>query len=182
MLTSSPTLPTFAHRSSAKVGTTGRGRPTPREGKETRMSTSESLDLEALLDLWGRPWTPGPEAEAAFGEFYAEPVVVNGTTLPLSALVERATALHRALADLQREILTTLTSDQGVAVEFRLTGRHVGPLTTSAGVLPPTGRVLSLRVIDILTVVDGRVTGIAMVPDELAALMAVNAVRLIEPG
>jgi hypothetical protein len=42
--------------------------------------------------------------------------------------------------------------------------------------------MLTLRVIDILTVVDGRVTRIAMVPDELASLAAVGSVRLIEPG
>ena len=124
---------------------------------------------------------PGPDAEEAFGEFYADPVNVNGTTLPLSALVERANALNQALADPQREVLTTMTGEQGVAVEFRLTGRHVGPLSTSAGVLPATGQVLSLRVIDILTVADGRVTKIAMVPDELAALAAADAVRLVTP-
>ena len=140
------------------------------------------LDLDGLLDLWGRQWTPGPEAEAAFGRFYADPVLVNGDSLPVSALVDRANALNLALADAQREVLTTMIGDDGVAVEFRLTGRHVGPLATSAGVLPPTGGMLTLRVIDILTVVDGRVTRIAMVPDELASLAAVGSVRLIEPG
>jgi predicted ester cyclase len=146
------------------------------------MTTDTSLNLQGLLDLWGRAWTPGREAEEAFGEFYADPVNVNGTTLPLSALVERANALNKALADPQREILTTMSGEQGLAVEFRLTGRHVGPFSTSAGVLPATGRVLSLRVIDILTVTDGRVTNIAMVPDELAALAAADAVRLITPS
>ena len=143
---------------------------------------SGQLDLDGLLDLWGRQWTPGSEAEAAFGRFYADPVLVNGDSLPVSALVDRANALNLALADAQREVLTTMIGDDGVAVEFRLTGRHVGPLATSAGVLPPTGGMLTLRVIDILTVVDGRVTRIAMVPDELASLAAVGSVRLIEPG
>ena len=143
------------------------------------MTQDKTLDVEGLLDLWSRPWVPGPEAEEAFGKFYAEPVIVNGTTLPLSALIERANALHGALADPQREVLTLMAGERGVAVEFRLTGRHVGPLSTSAGVLPATGRTLSLRVIDILTVTDGRVTEIAMVPDELAALAAADAVRLV---
>jgi hypothetical protein len=64
---------------------------------------------------------------------------------------------------------------------FRLRGRQVGPLATSAGQLAPTSRQLTLRVIDILTITDGVVTDVWMVADELGALAAADAVRLVQP-
>ena len=69
-----------------------------------------------------------------------------------------------------------------MAVAFRLSGRQVGPLTTAAGVLGPIGQEIALRVIDILTLTDGRISEITMVADELAGLVAVGAARLVEPG
>ena len=61
-----------------------------------------------------------------------------------------------------------------------LRGRQVGPLVTSAGQLAATGRVVTLRVIDILTVADGLITDVVMVADELGALAGVDAVRLVQ--
>lgn len=69
-----------------------------------------------------------------------------------------------------------------VVVAFRMGGRHVGPLPTSAGPLPATGRRVELRVVDDLTLTGGRITGISVVADELGALAAVDAVRLVPPG
>ena len=63
---------------------------------------------------------------------------------------------------------------------FRLGGRQVGPLRTSAGVMPATGQEIWRRVIDILTIVDGRIADIVMVADELGALAAVGALTLPE--
>ena len=48
--------------------------------------------------------------------------------------------------------------------------------------LAPTGQEIALRVIDILTLTDGRISEITMVADELAGLVAVGAARLVEPG
>ena len=80
---------------------------------------------------------------------------------------------------------TTLARDldgaQGngkVALAFRMGGRQVGPLSTAVGPLAPTGQHLQLRVIDVLTLSDGRISAINMVADELGALAAVGAVRL----
>ncbi|MFB9622650.1 ester cyclase [Nonomuraea helvata] len=57
----------------------------------------------------------------------------------------------------------------------------VGPLATSAGPLPPTGRPLDLRIIDILTITDGRISNVWMTADELGALNALDAVTLTQP-
>src|SRR3712207_2867921 len=53
-----------------------------------------SFDINGLLDLWSGPVIAGPDAEAAFGRLYTDPVVVNGTELAVAALVERAALLQ----------------------------------------------------------------------------------------
>jgi hypothetical protein len=68
-----------------------------------------------------------------------------------------------------------------VAVAFQLVGRR-GPLETSAGRVPPTGRRVDLRSIDVLTLTDGRISGIRRVADGLTALAAVDAVHVSRPG
>ena len=138
-----------------------------------------SYDITALLDLWTRPHQDRVEAEQAFRQLYTDPVVVNGSTLTASQLVQRAVALQGALDQVHREVLDLCDAGTKVAVAFRLEGRHIGPLSTSAGVLAPTGQRLSLRVVDILTLTDGRISSITMVADELGALAPINAATLV---
>ena len=137
-----------------------------------------AFDIEGLLALWSTEPGSDAEAAAAFGEFYTDPVVVNGTPVSLVDLVARGAALRATLTDLRREILDVCESGDKVAVAFRLTGRQTGVLATAAGPLRPTGREITLRVIDILSLTDGRISSIWMVADELGALAAVDAVRL----
>jgi len=138
-----------------------------------------SYDIDALLDLWTRPCGDRAEAEAAFRQLYTDPVVVNGSPLTAGQLVQRAVLLQGALDQVSREVLDVCDAGTKVAVAFRLEGRHVGPLSTSAGVLAPTGQRLSLRVVDILTLTDGRISSITMVADELGALAPINAAALV---
>ena len=109
---------------------------------------------------------------------YAEPVTVNGVPLTPGDLVVRARAMQDALEEPEREVLGVVDAGDSVALAFRLAGRQVGPLATSAGLLPPTGRWLDIRIIDVLSLTDGRISGIWMVADWLAALAAAGAVRL----
>jgi ketosteroid isomerase-like protein len=136
-----------------------------------------AFDVERLLRLWTDLPADDATAAAAFAEVYTDPVSVNGTTLGVAALVTRARALHGALDDLERQVLDVV-EDGGdrVAVAFRLRGRHVGPLSTAAGPVPPTGGVVELRVIDVLRLTDGRISDIWMAADALGALGAVGAV------
>ena len=59
-----------------------------------------------------------------------------------------------------------------------MSGRRIGPLATSAGSPAPTGRHLELRVIDVLTLTDGRISDVWMVADWLTALTAAGVVQL----
>jgi ketosteroid isomerase-like protein len=81
---------------------------------------------------------------------------------------------------MEREVLDIADCGDKVAVAFRLSGRQVGPMATSAGELAPTGQRLSLRVIDVLTLTDGRISSLWMTADELGALSAVGAARLVD--
>ena len=121
-------------------------------------------------------------AVEAFRQLYTDPVEVNGRTLTAHDLVQRAANLQQALEEVEREILEVCDAGPKVAIAFRLAGRHVGPLNTAAGVLAPTGRHFSMRVIDILTLTDGRISNLIMVGDEFGALIAMNAAALVQPG
>ena len=137
-----------------------------------------NFDIDALLDLWSEPHTPGPQAEAAFGRFYTDPVVVNGASLRISDLVDRAIALQHTFDDVDREVLELAQSDESVTVVFRLSGRHVGSLASAAGTVPPTGRIISLRIMDLLRLTEGKVSTVWMSADELGSLAAVGAVSV----
>jgi predicted ester cyclase len=136
-----------------------------------------AFDVDRLLQLWTDLPADDAAAVAAFGEVYTDPVTVNGAALPVTGLVARARALHEALDRIEREVLGVVDDGAQVAVAFRLSGVHVGPLSTSAGPVPPTGRTVELRVIDVLTLTDGRISAIWMTADELGALVTVGAVQ-----
>lgn len=137
------------------------------------------FDLERLLRLWTDPLPDDEEAAAAgFREVYSDPVTVNGTPLTAVDLVARARVMQAALERPEREVLAVADSGGSVAVAFRLAGRQVGPLDTPAGQVPASGERIDVRVIDILTVTDGRVSGIWMVADWLGALAGTGALQL----
>jgi ketosteroid isomerase-like protein len=142
-----------------------------------------SFDVERLLHLWSTP-LPADDgaATAAFRELYADPVTVNGTSMSPAAFVTRARAVQHAFSPVRRELLSVVEQGDRVAVAFRMGGPHVGTWTTSAGPLPATGQEVWLRVIDVLTVSDGRITDIVMVADELGVLVGLDAVRLRLPA
>ena len=138
-----------------------------------------AFDVDRLLRLWTDP-LPADDASAAaaVGELYTDPVTVNGTPLPVSDLVGRVRVLQGALERPERDVLAVADAGDSVAVAFRLAGRQIGPLDTPAGRLPPTGQWIDVRIIDILTLSDGRVTEIRMVADWLPALAAAGALRI----
>jgi hypothetical protein len=137
-----------------------------------------AFDIAALLRLWSEPLPESDEeAEALFRTVYADPVTINGTATSARDLVTRARAVQGVFAQPPHEILEIVEDGSKVAVAFRMRGRQVGPLPTVLGTLEPTdGAELDLRVIDVLTLVDGRISTIWMVADELGALVSRGAV------
>jgi predicted ester cyclase len=138
---------------------------------------------EALVDdlvlLWSSPPPPGGAGLAAFRRLYADPVRLNGSTVAASDLLERARRLHDALADVRVEVLDRFAAPGRLAVVLRSSGRHVGPLPSPLGDVPPSGRRIEALGIDVLTVEDDRIAGIWVVADELGRLAQAGAVQLV---
>ena len=61
-----------------------------------RDNAAMSEFLDRLMQLWADPPADDATAAAAFREFYADPVPVNGAPLTAAELVARARALHVA--------------------------------------------------------------------------------------
>jgi uncharacterized protein YndB with AHSA1/START domain len=137
------------------------------------------FDVERLLRLWTDPLPEDDVAAAdAFRALYADPVTVNGAPLTAADLVTRARRLQAALERPEREVLAVADAGTAVAVVFRLAGRHAGPLDTPVGPLQATGARIDLRVVDVLTVDDGRVSALWTVADWLGALTAAGLVEV----
>ena len=132
------------------------------------------VDLTRLMRLWDVP----PSGDRHFAEIYADPVRLNGRAVTLSQLAAMSRALHTAFDGQSREILDVFEADGRSAVAFVLRGRHVGPLTTRIGTLPPTGRTVEATVIDLFTVTDGLITEVRAVSDELGMLAGLDALSL----
>jgi SnoaL-like polyketide cyclase len=136
-----------------------------------------TFDLDALMALWTSPLPADDDAAAAkFREYYHDPVTVNGSQLTAADLVTRARGVQAMLEDAENVVLDSFEAGDKVAMAFRMRGRQVGPMATSLGPLPPDGQPLDVRVIDLLTLVDGRVSNIWMVADELGMLVSRGAV------
>jgi hypothetical protein len=140
--------------------------------------------IDRLLSTWGEIPDDDEAAVAAFAALYAEPVSINGTDLAVVDIVARARELHAALADITWDVVDRVESVDGdkAAFAFRLGGRHVGILHTPLGDLAPTGRWIESIGIDLLTIVDGRVTTIWVTHDELGRLARIGAVSLTPSG
>lgn len=69
------------------------------------------------------------------------------------ALAAFITTLRTALPDFSFEIADIFGNDERVAVQFRLTGTHLGPYLT----LPPTGRAISINGVGHYRFRDGRI-------------------------
>ena len=145
------------------------------------MEAGELSDvLDRLLELWARPPAEGDEGLRAFRDVYADPVRLNGVDVPVQELVERARLLHAAFELLGFQVLYRVDAPGQIGVAHLQRARHVGPLPTPLGVIPPTGRVVEVRAIDLLTIVEGRVSALWVVSDELGRLLQLGAVALPE--
>ena len=137
-----------------------------------------AFDIDALLDLWATPFPPSAEEAAErIRTMYTDPVTVNGVPVTAHELAARARMVQGTFEARENEVLDVVEAGDKVAIAFRMGGVQVGPLATALGVLPGTGEHLDIRVIDILTLVDGRISNIWMCADELGALVSADAVR-----
>jgi ketosteroid isomerase-like protein len=81
------------------------------------------------------------------------------------------------LADLRVELIEQVEAPGRVVIAFWQRGRHVGPLSTPLGEIAATGREIEIRVIDVLSITDGRISAVQVVPDNLTLVMQLGAVQ-----
>ena len=134
--------------------------------------------LVRLLPLWTQPVDSRDDAEAAFREVYADPVVVNGIKMTIAELVGRARALQQAFDGLIMHVLDTVETPDRVVIAFLMRGRHVGPFMSPLGTVAPTQRDIEVRTIDVLAVTAGVVSAIWVVSDDLGLLRQLDAAKL----
>lgn len=99
---------------------------------------------------------------------YADPVVVNGTPMTVAQLADRARSLQQSFDRLSMQVLDQVDTSDRLVIAFIMRGRHVGPYRSPGGTIPPTGRQIAVRTIDVLTIQDGRVSAITVVPTSSA--------------
>ena len=134
--------------------------------------------VERLLPLWTHPVDARDDAQAAFGQVYADPVVVNGTEMTIAELVDRARSLQRAFDRLGMDILDTVETPGRIVIAFVMRGRHVGPFVSPLGSIAPTQRDIEVRTIDVLTITGGLISAIWVVSDDLGLLRQLGAIKL----
>jgi hypothetical protein len=132
--------------------------------------------LQRLRRLWTEPVGDASAASAVFAQVYADPVVVNGVPMTVAQLADRARSLQRSFDRLSMQILDQVETSDRLVIAFILRGRHVGPYPSPLGTIPPTGREIAVRTIDVLTIQDGLVSGIAVVADDLGLLTQLDAI------
>ena len=131
-----------------------------------------------LLGVWDDLPDADEDARAAFLTLYTDPVRINGAETPIDELVVRARMMRGALHDRSTEVLSVVSSQDRVAVAFRMHGVLAGPLDTPIGPVPGSGETVTMQVIDVLTLTEGRISEIWMVADQLGLLARLGAVAL----
>ncbi|MEV4137085.1 ester cyclase [Dactylosporangium sp. NPDC049742] len=139
-------------------------------------NSSNAVDLDAVLALWDRPVGSRTDAAADFRKWYADPVPVNGSPVSADALVERAQVLQVAFADRRTELVHRVEAAGRLVIGFFMHVRHVGAYDTPLGRVEATGRQLKIRVTDILTVEDGKITEIWVMSDEVDVMRQLGVV------
>ena len=140
------------------------------------------MDADDLVTRLLRVWDDLPdaddEARAAFLTLYTDPVRINGAEASIDDLVRRARMMRAALRDRSTEVLSVVSAEDRVAVAFRMHGVLAGPLDTPLGPVPGSGETITMQVIDVLTLTEGRIGEIWMVADQLGLLARLGAVTL----
>jgi ketosteroid isomerase-like protein len=136
------------------------------------------IDTDRLMGLWATPPADDDAALAGIRALYTDPVQINGTTMTALDLLARVRSMQRAYSGLRHELVERVDAPGRLVIAFRLRGTHTGPLATPFGELAATGRPFEVRVIDILTLTEGRISAVTMVADELGQLAGLGALRL----
>jgi predicted ester cyclase len=131
--------------------------------------------VQKLFDLWHRA-DQAIDLEAAFADFYTDPVLVNGVEMSTSDLVARARSLNAGFEDLTADILQVVSDEDSLGVASVMRGRHTGRYAGPLGIVEPTGIDVEIRTLDILRLTEGKVSTVWVIADDLGLLRQLGAV------
>jgi steroid delta-isomerase-like uncharacterized protein len=96
----------------------------------------------------------------------------GGVTLQgAEQIAQWMTVFYNAFPDISHPIDRIVPAGDTVTVELRAVGTHTGPLVSATGEVPATGREISLRVANVLSVDDeDRVTAVHVYFDQMEML------------
>lgn len=149
--------------------------PAPRGGDKTVAMTDI---VERIMRLWLAPPQDDNAAVQAFRQLYTDPVLINGAPMAAADLLTRARLLHSAFDGLHHELLHRVDAPGQVVIAFLMRGTHSGAYRTPLGEVAPTGKSVAIRTIDVLTLVEGRVSEVWVVADEFGLLTGLGAIQL----
>lgn len=95
----------------------------------------------------------------------------------IARVKEALRQVHEALPDLHYELEDWATRGDTAWVRFRGRGTNTGPFFG-----PPSGKPVEVTVIDVVRVVDGRISEHWGVPDRFAPLQQTGVLRRLMPG
>jgi predicted ester cyclase len=123
--------------------------------------------VEQALALWDEGVAERDDAVDRFRSVYTDPVVVNGVPTSLEDLTARAAGMAGAFADRRTTVHEVVEGEGFLAFAFEIRARHVGQWVGLAATVPPSGREVILRGMDIFHVDDdGRVARLWAVNDQ----------------
>jgi predicted ester cyclase len=99
-----------------------------------------------------------------------------GQGLTPAAWVEHSRGFARAFPDGGHTLVRAVSAGDRCAIEGVWSGTHTGPMASPAGVVPPTGRGVTLPFCGVHTVRDGRIAAMTIYFDQMTMLVQLGLV------
>ncbi len=97
------------------------------------------------------------------------------SSLGREAFVANVVAWRSVWSDVQATIVTIVDGGADVALEVRFAGTHDGPLPTPGGLIPATGRPISIETVMVAHAENGLITSLRYYYSMLSALQQIGA-------
>jgi steroid delta-isomerase-like uncharacterized protein len=140
------------------------------------MTSNPLRVFENYAEAWNRHDADGIVASFADGGTYTDPTTPGPLTG--AAIAEYAQGLWRAFPDLSFQMLRMMEADGGaVSAEWEMRGVNTGSMLG----LPPTGRAVQVRGVDIAVVEDGKLRSVQGYFDAGAVPRALGLDVIVQP-
>jgi steroid delta-isomerase-like uncharacterized protein len=143
------------------------------------MSPNSLQAFQAYADAWNRHDADGIVATFAEGGTYCDPATPGPLTG--AAIGEYASGLWSAFPDLSFEMVRFMEGDGGagysISAEWVMRGTNTGSMMG----LPPTGRAIEVRGVDIAVVADGKLRSVQGYFDSAAVPRALGLDVIVQP-